>query len=253
MNPKLLNQTRLLVEKYDESLRVNASLNAQIRSFREIIGEKEANASTLMEHYQDQICHQTTRLEELKEIIRARDIAEKKENQKRKAHDKSISIKLREAETKEATFLGRIQLLEEEVERLTSAQIHQREKSEQKHLDDQIAMKESFEKEFENLRQKLVSNMYQEMGDALSKTMQVNDKLTCQLKAALFELESMQINLQEKEKELSFANREIKLLKYKEKLIAQRRAEKLQARAYLEEMKEAGGVVDVEEIRKIDM
>ncbi len=241
------------MEKYDESLRVNASLNAQIRSFREIIGEKEANASTLMEHYQDQICHQTTRLEELKEIIRARDIAEKKENQKRKAHDKSISIKLREAETKEATFLGRIQLLEEEVERLTSAQIHQREKSEQKHLDDQIAMKESFEKEFENLRQKLVSNMYQEMGDALSKTMQVNDKLTCQLKAALFELESMQINLQEKEKELSFANREIKLLKYKEKLIAQRRAEKLQARAYLEEMKEAGGVVDVEEIRKIDM
>lgn len=247
MNPQLLNQTRLLVEKYDESLRVNASLTAEIRSLQEIIEEKEANASTLIEHYQDQICHQTTRLEELKEIIRARDIAEKEEYQRREAHDKSISIKLREAETKEATLLGRIQLLEEEVKRLTCTQKQQTEESEQKHLEDQIAMKESFEKEFECLRQKLVSNMYQEMGDALSKTMQVNNKLTCQLKAALAELESMQITLQEKEKELSFAKREIKLLKYKEKMAAQRRAERAQARAFIEEIKKAGNVVDTKD------
>ena len=233
MNPQLLNQTRLLVEKYDESLKVNASLNAEIRSLRVIIEEKEANASTLIEHYQDQICKQTTRLEELKEIIRGRDIAENEENERRKVHDKSISIKLREAETNEATLLGRIQLLEEEVERLTRVQIQQREESEQKHVEDQIAMTESFEKEFESLRQKLVSNMYQEMGDALSKTMQVNDKLTCQLKSSITELESMQITLQEKEKELSFAKREIKLLKYKEKMAVQRRAEKAQARVYL--------------------
>lgn len=246
MNPQLLNQTRLLVEKYDESLRVNASLNAEIRSLQVIIEEKEANASTLIEHYQDQICHQTTRLEELKEIIRARDIAEKEECQRREAQNKSISMKLREAEAK----TSRIQLLEEEVERLTCAQIQQREESERKHLEHQKAMKESFEKDFDSLRQQLVSNMYQEMGDALSKTMQVNDKLTCQLKAALAELESMQITLEEKEKELSFAKREIKLFKYKEKMIAQRRAEKAQARAYLEEIKKDGGGV-VEETRKI--
>eukprot|EP00984_Skeletonema_dohrnii_P021344 scaffold10642_cov155-Skeletonema_dohrnii-CCMP3373.AAC.11 len=84
MNPQLLNQTRLLVEKYDDSLKVNAALNAENRSLRVDIENKEANASTLIEHYQDQICDQTVRLEELKEIIRVRDIAEMEEKQKRK-------------------------------------------------------------------------------------------------------------------------------------------------------------------------
>eukprot|EP00986_Skeletonema_menzelii_P008583 scaffold3673_cov157-Skeletonema_menzelii.AAC.2 len=230
MNPQLLNQTRLLVEKYDESLKVNASLNAENRSLQVLIENKEANASKLIEHYQDQICDQTNRLEELKEIIRHREIVESEELQKRKEHDESISTKLRDAGAKEVALLGRIKLLEEEVERLTCAQLQQREESEQKHLEDQIAMKELFEKDFESLRQKLVSNVYHEMGDALSKTIQVNDKLSCQLKTALAELESMQILLQEREKDLSFAKREIKLLKYKEK-IAQRRAEKAQAHA----------------------
>ncbi|KAK1744518.1 hypothetical protein QTG54_005051 [Skeletonema marinoi] len=255
MNPQLLNQTRLLVEKYDDSLKVNAALNAENRSLRVDIENKEANASTLIEHYQDQICDQTARLEELKEIIRVKDIAEMEEKQRRKVHDDSISIKLHEAGAKEVALLGRIQVLEEEVERMTCAQIQQREESEQKHLSEQVAMKESFENEFESLRQKLVSNMYQEMGDVMAKTMQLNDKLTSQLKTALAEMESMQITLQEKEKEVSFAKREIKLLKYKEKMMAQRIAEKAQARASLvaktqEEKEKAGGDV-VEETQEI--
>jgi chromosome segregation ATPase len=224
MNPQLLNQTRILVEKYDESLKVIASLSAENQSLRVVIENEKAKASTLIEHYQDQICEQTSRLTELKESIRARDIAGIDDKQKRKVHDDSISTKLREARAKEVALLGRIQVLEEEVERLKCIQTQQREDSERKHLADQVTMKESFQKQLECLRQKLVSNMYEEMGDVLAKTMQINDKLSDQLKTVLAELESMQISRNEKEKELSFAKREIKLLKYREKMMAQRNA-----------------------------
>ncbi len=257
MNPQLLNQTRILVEKYDESLKLIAALNAENRSLRVVIENEKAKASTLIEHYQDQICDQTTRLTELKESIRVRDIAEKEDKQKRKVLDDSISIKLREARSKEVALMGRIQVLEENVERLKCIQIQQREESEQKHLADQATMKESFEKQFECLRQKLVSNMYEEMGDVLAKTIQVNDKLTDQLKTVLAELESMQSSKHEKERELSFAKREIKLLKYKEKMVAQRRAEKAQARASLlaktEEQEEQACARDAMEETRDDM
>lgn len=193
---------------------------------------KEANSKLLIEHYKEKIFDQTNRIEELKDIIRHRVKVESEEIKKRKKHNDLISYKLHDAGAKEFALLSRTQLLEEEVERLECALIQQREESEQKHLEDQIAMKESFEKDFETLRQKLVSNVYQEMGDVLSKTMQVNEELSCQLKTALTELESMELSLQDREKDLSFAKREIKLLKYKEKMMAQRRAEKAQARAY---------------------
>ena len=124
MNPQLLNQTRLLVEKYDDSLKVNAALNAENRSLRVDIENKEANASTLIEHYQDQICDQTARLEELKEIIRVKDIAEMEEKQRRKVHDDSISIKLHEAGAKEVALLGRIQVLEEEGGNSSSSKVY---------------------------------------------------------------------------------------------------------------------------------
>jgi hypothetical protein len=230
MNTQLLNQTRVLVEKYDESLKVIAALNAENRSLQVVIENEKAKASTLIDHYQDQICAQTARLAELKESIRARDITEKKDNQKRKIHDDCISIELREARAKEVALLGRIQGLEQEVERLKYRQIQQNEESERKNLFDQAEMKESFETKFESLRQQLVSNMYEEMGDVLAKTIQVNDKLTVQLKTVHSELESLQISQHEKDKDLSLAKREIKLLKYKEKMMAQRKAEKAQAR-----------------------
>ena len=193
---------------------------------------KDAKASKLIEQQEQISDQQTNRIEELKDIIRHRDKVESEEIKKRKKHDDLISKKLHDAGAKEVALMRRTQLLEEEVERLECALIQQREESEQKHLEDQIAMKESFEKDFETLRQKLVSNVYHEMGDVLSKTMKVNEELSCQLKTALTELESKQLSLEDREKDLSFAKREIKLLKYKEKMMAQRRAEKAQARAY---------------------
>ena len=234
MNPQLLNQTTgVLVEKFDESLKFIAALNAENRSLRELIENEKQKSSALIEHYQDQICDQTTHLMELKETIRARNNAEKDEEQKRRALADSISIKLRESHTKEVVLLDRVQVLEQENERLKRIQIHQREESERKLINAEATMKESFEKKFDCVRQQLISGMYEEMGDVLSKTMTVNDRLTFQLKVVLSELESMKVLREEKDKELSYAKREIKLLKYKEKMIAQRRKEKENARACL--------------------
>lgn len=231
MNPQLLNQTRLLVQKYDDSLKINAALNAENQSLQEELKQHEENSSILINHYQDQLCDQTARLEELKDIIRIRDIAEQEETHKREAHDRSISDRLNYAKAKEVTHVERIHTLEEEIERLHCMQRHESKENEQKFIAERLKMKESFEKEFECLRQKLVSNMYGEVGDVLANSIQVNDKLSAQLKSVLAELESLQLSQEEKEKELSFAKREIKLLKYKEKMKVQRRAWKAKERA----------------------
>ena len=183
-----------------------------------------------MEHYEQRLCDQTSRLSSLKETIRIRDAAEKEERQKRRAQNEAISIQLRDAQIKDDKIL----LLEKEVETLKCIQIQQRDESERKHNAAQVAMKESFEKKLEMLKQ----HMYEEMGDVLSRTMKVNDQLTAQLRAVLAELESMKVLQDEKEKELSIANREIKLLKYKEKMVAQRKKEKERERAYLLAMRE---------------
>lgn len=234
MNPQLIIQTKILVEKYDESLKVIANLNSENRSLRDVIEKERQKASTIVEHYEQRLCDQTSRLSSLKEIIRIRDATEKEERQKRRAHDESISIQLRDAQIKDDKIL----LLEKEVETLKFIQIQQSDESEQKHNAAQAAMKESFEKKLEIMKQQLLSGMYEEMGDVLSKTMKVNDQLTAQLKAVLAELESMKVAQDEKEKEISIANREIKLLKYKEKMIAQRKKEKEKERAYLLAMRE---------------
>jgi hypothetical protein len=230
MNPQLIHQTKILVEKYDESLKVIANLNSENRSLRDVIEKEKLKASKLVEHYEQRLCDQTSRFSSLKEIIRIRDATEKEERRKRRAQDESITIKLRDAQIKDDKIL----LLEKEVETLKCIQIQQRDESERKHNAAQVAMKESFEKKLEMLKQ----HMYEEMGDVLSKTMKVNDQLTAQLRAVLAELESMKVLQDEKEKELSIANREIKLLKYKEKMIAQRKKEKERERAYLLAMSE---------------
>lgn len=230
MNPQLIHQTKILVEKYDESLKVIANLNSENRSLRDVIEKEKLKASKLVEHYEQRLCDQTSRLSSLKETIRIRDATEKEERQKRRAQNEAISIQLRDAQIKD----DKIILLEKEVETLKCIQIQQRDESERKHNAAQVAMKESFEKKLEMLKQ----HMYEEMGDVLSKTMKVNDQLTAQLRAVLAELESMKVLQDEKEKELSIANREIKLLKYKEKMIAQRKKEKERERAYLLAMSE---------------
>ena len=219
------------MQKYDDSLKTNAALNAEIQSLREEITQKEKNSSILINHFQDQICDKTARLEELKDIIRVRDISEQEETQKREAYDRSTSDRLNQAKAKEVTLTERIHSLEGEIERLHCMQRQECKENEQKIIDEQLKMRESFEKKFECLRQKLVSNMYGEVGDALANSIQVNDKLSGQLKSVLAELESIQLSQEEKEKELSFAKREIKLLKYKEKMKAQRRAWKAMERA----------------------
>lgn len=230
MNPQLILQTKILVEKYDESLKVIANLNSENRSLRDVIEKEKLKASKLVEHYEQRLCDQTSRLSSLKETIRIRDATEKEERQKRRAQNEAISIQLRDAQIKDDKIL----LLEKEVETLKCIQIQQRDESERKHNAAQVAMKESFEKKLEMLKQ----HMYEEMGDVLSRTMKVNDQLTAQLKAVLAEVESMKVSQDEKEKEISMANREIKLLKYKEKMVAQRKKEKERERAYLLAMRE---------------
>jgi hypothetical protein len=234
MNPQLIHQTKILVEKYDESLKVIANLNSENRSLRDEIDKEKLKASKLVEHYEQRLCDQTSRFSSLKEIIRVRDATEKEERRKRRAQDESITIKLRDAQIKDDKIL----LLEKEEETLKCIQIQQRDESERKYNAAQAAMKESFDKKLEISKQQLLSGMYEEMGDVLSRTMEVNDQLTAQLKAVLAELESMKVSQDEKEKEISMANREIKLLKYKEKMIAQRKKEKERERAYLMAMRE---------------
>ena len=230
MNSQLINQTKILVEKYDESLKVIANLNSENRSLRDVIEKEKLKASKLVEHYEQRLCDQTSRLSSLKETIRIRDATEKEERQKRREQNEYISIQLQDGQIKDDKIL----LLEKEVETLKCIQIQQRDESERKHNAAQVAMKESFQKKLEIQKQQL----YEEMGDVLAKTMKVNDQLTAQLRAVLAELESMKVSQDEKEKEISIANREIKLLKYKEKMIAQRKKEKERERAYLLSMRE---------------
>ena len=166
MNPQLINQTKILVEKYDESLKVIANLNSENRSLRDVIEKEQLKASTLVEHYEQRLCDQTSRLSSLKEIIRIRDATEKEERQKQRAHLESISVQLQDAQIKDDKIL----LLEEEVETLKFIQIQQRDESERKHNAAQATMREKFEKKLEITKQQLLSGMYEEMGDVLSKT-----------------------------------------------------------------------------------
>ena len=82
MNSQLINQTKILVEKYDESLKVIANLNSENRSLRDVIEKEKLKASKLVEHYEQRLCDQTSRLSSLKETIRIRDATEKEERQK---------------------------------------------------------------------------------------------------------------------------------------------------------------------------
>jgi hypothetical protein len=220
MSSSTITATRIVVERYDESLKQIAQLKRENFALKEIIRVNEIKAINLIEHYKTEIDTQTKLAISLQDELRAREHELLKRH--RNFRDQSTWIEEEELQSKENELMAVIYALEDELQALKDDQQKRTRDFERKALENEANVKQSFMQDIDSFRSQLSSSVCHEVRGALADTVADNQRLAIEFRLLLQEMEKIQMSRDEKDRELSRTKRELDLLKQTHQLMTSR-------------------------------
>ncbi|KAL3803184.1 hypothetical protein HJC23_003459 [Cyclotella cryptica] len=217
--PQLTEETRRVVEGYDAALQQVAALRRENRSLKENFRRNEIKVMSLISHYQQEVDEQTKVVDKLKDEIRSKEDSERKQRQKRFS-DKSTNIGVGDFDSRETELQSLIHMLEDEIRSLKDDKRNQNEEFERRLLHNQALVKNTFANNIDALRSMATDAVSAEVADALTELLQDNDKLACEFRRVLNEMERLQRSRESVSKELLTTRRKLELAVSREKLMA---------------------------------
>ena len=221
MSSSTITATRIVVERYDESLKQIAQLKRENFALKEIIRVNEIKAINLIEHYKTEIDTQTKLAISLQDELRAREHFELLKRH-RNFRDQSTWIEEEELQSKENELMAVIYALEDELQALKDDQQKRTRDFERKALENEANVKQSFMQDIDSFRSQLSSSVCHEVRGALADTVADNQRLAIEFRLLLQEMEKIQMSRDEKDRELSRTKRELDLLKQTHQLMTSR-------------------------------
>jgi hypothetical protein len=221
MSSSTIAATRIVVERYDESLKQIAQLKRENFALKEIIRINEIKALNLIEHYKTEIDTQTKLATSLQDELRAREHFELLK-QHRNFRDQCTWIEEEELQSKENELMAVIYALEDEIQALRDDQQKRARDFERKALENEANVKQSFLQDIDSFRSQLSSSVCREVRGALADTVADNQRLAIEFRLLLQEMEKIQMSRDEKDRELSRTKRELELLKHTHQLMTSR-------------------------------
>jgi hypothetical protein len=221
MNSSAIAATRIVVERYDESLKQIAQLKRENLALKEIIRVNEIKAMNLIEHHKTEIDTQTKLAISLQDELRARENFELLKR-RRNFHDQSTWIEEEELQSKENELVAVIYALEDEIQALKDDQQNRARDFERKALENEANVKQSFLQDIDAFRSQLSSSVCHEVRGALADTVADNQRLAIEFRLLLQEMEKIQMSRDEKDSELLRTKRELELLKHTHQLMTSR-------------------------------
>lgn len=221
MSSSTITATRIVVERYDESLKQIAQLKRENFALKEIIRVNEIKAINLIEHYKTEIDTQTKLAISLQDELRAREHFELLKRH-RIFRDQSTWIEEEELQSKENELMAVIYALEDELQALKDDQQKRTRDFERKALENEANVKQSFMQDIDSFRSQLSSSVCHEVRGALADTVADNQRLAIEFRLLLQEMEKIQMSRDEKDRELSRTKRELDLLKQTHQLMTSR-------------------------------
>ena len=214
MSSSTIAATRIVVERYDESLKQIAQLKRENFELKEIIRVNGIKAINLIGHYKTEILS-------LQDELRAREKFELLKQQ-RNFHDQSTWIEEEELQYKESELVAVIYALEDEIQSLKDDQQKRARDFERKALEHEANVKQSFLQDIDSFRSQLSVSVCHEVRGALADTVADNQRLAIEFRLLLQEMEKLQISRDEKDIDLTRTKRELELLKHKYQLMTSR-------------------------------
>ena len=221
MSSSTIAATRIVVERYDESLKQIAQLKRENFALKEIIRVNEIKAVNLIEHYKTEIETQTKMAISLQDELRARKHFELL-HRHRNFRDQSTWIEEEELQSKENELMSVIYALEDELQALKDDQQQRTRDFERKALENEANVKQSFLQDIDSFRSQLSSSVCHEVRGALADTVADNQRLAIEFRLLLQEMEKIQMSRDEKDRELSRTKRELDLLMQTHQLMTSR-------------------------------
>ncbi len=221
MSSSTIAATRIVVERYDESLKQIAQLKRENFALKEIIRVNEIKAVNLIEHYKTEIDTQTKMAISLQDELRARKHFELL-HRHRNFRDQSTWIEEEELQSKENELISVIYTLEDELQALKDDQQQRTRDFERKALENEANVKQSFLQDIDSFRSQLSSSVCHEVRGALADTVADNQRLAIEFRLLLQEMEKIQMSRDEKDRELSRTKRELDLLMQTHQLMTSR-------------------------------
>ncbi|KAL3816153.1 hypothetical protein ACHAXA_001640 [Cyclostephanos tholiformis] len=232
--------TRIVVERYDESLKQIAHLKRENHALREFIQVNEIKTLNMIEHYNAEIDAQTKFANDLKDELCARDQLEQLRRH-RNFRDQSTGIEEGELQSKENELVAVIYALEDEIQRLKDDEKIRLQNYERMALENEANVKKSFLQDIEAFRCHLSSSVCNEVRGALADTAADNQRLAFQFGLLLQEMEKIQVSRDEKDKELSRLKLEHQLMRRHMYHVKDRRTPE---HAYLDPMELESGKIN---------
>jgi hypothetical protein len=217
MSSSTIAATRIVVERYDESLKQIAHLKRENLALKEIIHVNEIKTMNLIEHYNAEIDALTKFTNDLKDELCERDQLELSKRQ-RNFRDQSTWIEEEEIKSKDNALVAVIYALEDEIQALKDGEQNRARAFELKALENEANIKKSFVQDIDAFRNQISSSVCNEVRGALADTVADNQRLALQYRILLQEMEKIQVSRDEKDIELRKVKRHYELLKHAHQL-----------------------------------
>lgn len=217
----LTEETKRVVERYDEALHQIAVLKSENRSLKEHLRQNNVKVMRLIAHYQEEIEERTNTISQLNDAHRAQEVYEKKQRQ-RQYSDKGTGIEEGDFNSREAELEQVIYVLEDEIETLKDDHRFQKEEFERQNLHNQVLAKRSFNDNIDVLRGLATDAVSADVADAMMDLLRDNERLSNEFRDVLDEMEHLQMSREELSKELSRARRELDFMTYRERLMEEK-------------------------------
>ena len=217
----LTEETKRVVERYDEALHQIAVLKSENRSLKEHLRQNNVKVMRLIAHYQEEIEERTNTISQLNDAHRAQEVYEKKQRQ-RQYSDKGTGIEEGDFNSREAELEKVIYMLEDEIQTLKDDHRFQKEEFERQNLHNQVLAKRSFNDNIDVLRGLATDAVSADVADAMMDLLRDNERLSNEFRDVLDEMEHLQMSREELSKELSRARRELDFMTYRERLMEEK-------------------------------
>ena len=187
MSSSTIAATRIVVERYDESLKQIAHLKRENLALKEIIHVNEIKTMNLIEHYNAEIDALTKFTNDLKDELCERDQLELSKRQ-RNFRDQSTWMEEQELRSQENELLAIIYMLEDEIQALKDDKINQAIEFEREAVSNKENIKQSFMKDIDELRSRISCSVCDEVKAAIADTITDNQRLKSEFLLLLQEM-----------------------------------------------------------------